>query len=237
VDLSGLAPIRPAYRQIADDLRARVVDGRLTPGSRLPNELELAAQVGVSRATVREALRTLAAEGLIHTSRGVSGGSVVAAPTTAGFAEAVSGPLSLVSRVEDVTLDEFMESRAVLEVPAARLAARRHDENSVQELRSSVPSVPLGAAEQYRHNRDFHFTLVEVCGNRLLVTAAQPIFLVLQTRLDRSRLGPAFHRTVTTHHSDIADAVEAGDEGAAADAMAAHLEWLAPRYRRAWSSQ
>jgi DNA-binding FadR family transcriptional regulator len=69
----------PAYQLLADDLRTRITSGRLRPGQRLPTEPELCAEAGVSRSTVREALRLLSSQHLIVTTRGVTGGSFVAA--------------------------------------------------------------------------------------------------------------------------------------------------------------
>src|ERR1700716_910080 len=72
--------IRPAYRQVADELRRQIIAGLLPAGHRLPNEPELSRAFGVSRSTVREALRVLASQHLIETLRGGRGGSFVAAP-------------------------------------------------------------------------------------------------------------------------------------------------------------
>jgi len=63
------------YEQVAEQLRTLVVAGTLQPGARLPNEEVLAREYGVSRATLREALRSLAAQDLIRTSKGAGGGS------------------------------------------------------------------------------------------------------------------------------------------------------------------
>src|SRR5689334_9698910 len=70
--------ILPAYEQVAAQLRAQIVAGSLSPGSRLPAEGELASMFGVSRSTVREALRLLTSQGLAVTKRGVAGGTFVA---------------------------------------------------------------------------------------------------------------------------------------------------------------
>jgi DNA-binding GntR family transcriptional regulator len=68
----------------------------------------------------------------------------------------------------------------------------------------------------------------------MLAVAAQPIFAVLQTHLQRSRLGRAFHRAINEHHHAVADAIDAGDEAGAGDQMFEHLEFLRPYYEQAW---
>ncbi len=69
--------IRPAYEQVADQLRELVLSGKLGPGDRLPVEGSLSAEFGVSRSTVREAIRLLSSQSLVHTTRGPTGGTFV----------------------------------------------------------------------------------------------------------------------------------------------------------------
>ncbi len=72
----GDAPVKngPAYAVLAEHLRNRILSGELQPGARLPGEAELTAEFGVGRSTIREALRSLASQNLITTTRGVTGG-------------------------------------------------------------------------------------------------------------------------------------------------------------------
>ena len=196
----------------------------------------LAAESGVSRATVREALRLLAAQSLIRTAKGAGGGSYVTLPSADHISESLRSGIDLLAAAEDVTLEELLEARELLEVPAARLAARRRADRDVERLLASIPSEPLRLAteEQFARNRDFHSVVIEASGNTLLSIAAQPIFRVLQTHLARSVLGPGFHRAINEHHRAIAAAIEAGDPRAAEREMRAHLDFLRPFYRKAW---
>ena len=225
-----------AYEQIAAVLRGRVVAGELEPGHRLPTETMLATEFGVSRATVREALRQLDAQSLIRTSKGATGGSYVTLPSAGHLSASLRSGIGLLADAQDVTLDELLEARELLEVPAARLAARRRQEHDLERLRAAIPGRPLelGAQEQFAHNADFHSVVLEASGNVLLAIAAQPVFDVLQTRLARSTLGSRFHRTINTHHRAIAAAIEAGDEVTAGGEMLAHVEYLRPFYEKAW---
>ena len=108
-----------------------------------------------------------------------------------------------------------MEARLLLEVPAARLAARRRTEAAVEQLRADIPGKPLalGTREQFVHNRDFHAAVLEAAGNMLLVIAARPVFDVLQTHLARSKLGARFHRAINDHHRSIVAAIEVQGRG------------------------
>jgi len=225
-----------AYEEIAATLRRRVVAGALEPGERLPTETMLATEFGVSRATVREALRQLDAQSLIRTSKGATGGSYVTLPSAGHLSASLRSGIGLLADAEDVSLDELFEARLLLEVPAARLAARRRREDDLERLRAAIPGDPLelGTQEQFAYNADFHSVVLEASGNVLLAIAAQPVFDVLQTRLARSRLGSRFHRTINAHHRTIAGAIEAGDEDAAGREMLAHVEYLRPFCEKGW---
>jgi GntR family transcriptional regulator, transcriptional repressor for pyruvate dehydrogenase complex len=228
--------VRKAYEQVNDQLRELIVSGELAPGERLPNEAVLAREFGVSRATVREALRILTAQNLIRTTKGTGGGSYVTLPTVDHISEFIRGSLNLLSESEFVSLEEFLELRELIEIPAARLAATRSSERDVERLRESIPEQPLGMTtqEQFAYNKGFHTVIVEACGNTLLYIAAQPVFTVLQTHLARSTLGRSFHRSINEHHRRILEAIQAGDADEAANEMRAHLEYLRPAYERAW---
>ena len=226
------------YELVAERLRDRVVHGEIQPGERLPNEAALAVAFGVSRATVREALRVLAAQKLIRTSKGAGGGSYVTLPSVNGVSDFVESSITILSDADDVTLEELLEARELLEVPAARLAAERRTEAEVERLRGAIPDEPLrlGTQRQFVYNQDFHLVVIEGCRNALLAIAAQPVFEVLQRNLARSKLGARFHRTINEHHRAIAAAIEAGDADAAGGEMYDHLEYLRPYYERAWRS-
>jgi DNA-binding FadR family transcriptional regulator len=228
--------IRKAYEQVADQLRELIVTGDILPAQKLPNEATLARQFGVSRATIREALRVLSAQNLLRTTKGTGGGSYITLPTVDRISDYLSANISLLSATENVSLDEFLELREMLEVPAARLAARRRDATHVHDLRAAIPDSPLQMTteDQFILNRGFHSALVLAAGNALLAIAAQPIFSVLQTNLQRSTLGNRFHKRINEDHHLLADAVEAGDEDAAERLMLDHLAFLRPMYERAW---
>src|SRR3954454_1590215 len=115
--------IRQASEQVADQLRSLILGGELPAGAKLPTEQGLAAEFGVSRATVREALIGLSAEGLLRTVKGVNGGSFVMTPTPDRVSDALNLAVTLLSQTNGVTLDELLEIRMFLEVPATRLAA------------------------------------------------------------------------------------------------------------------
>jgi GntR family transcriptional repressor for pyruvate dehydrogenase complex len=228
--------VRKAYEQVADQIRSMIMTGEIGVEDRLPNEARLAVDFGVSRATIREALRVLSTENLIRTAKGSQGGSFVTMPTIERMSASLGANIGLLSAAADISLEEFLELRELLEVPAARLAAARGDNRVLQDLRASIPDEPLGLGidAQFSFNRDFHSVLVHAAGNKLLTLAAEPIFTVLQTHLKRSTLGEDFHQCVNRDHLAILAALEHGDAEEAALQMHEHLEYLRPMYERAW---
>jgi DNA-binding FadR family transcriptional regulator len=232
----AIRPIRKAFEQVADQLREAISVGVIANGERLPSEAELARQYGVSRPTLREALRMLDAQGLIRTAKGGAGGSFVTQPTVEGISGSLSSDITLLSERQGVTLEELLEARELIEVPAARLAAERANADDLEGIRGSIPedANSLDTTQNFRFNRGFHSAVIESCGNRLLVISAQPVFSVLQTRLARSSLSREFHDSIRDQHVEISRAIDARAGDQAAALMLEHLRYLRPYYEIAW---
>ncbi len=235
-DAMAVRRVRKAYEQVADQLRDLIVSGQLQRGERLPNETVLAREFGVSRATVREALRLLTAQSMIRTAKGAGGGTYVTLPTVDHVSQFLNSALNLLAAAEHVTLEELLEAREALEVPAARLAAQRRPDEAVERLHATIPPDPdqLAPTEQFVYNADFHTSVIAASGNAFLMMAAQPLFTILQTNLARSSLGARFHKGINDQHRAIVAAIEAGDARAAEREMRSHLEFLRPHYERTW---
>ena len=232
---SGL-PVRrvlPAYQQVANQLQELIMKGTLTVGERLPAEGEMAVQFGVSRSTVREALRGLSSQSLVQTKRGVNGGTFVAEPSAEHVRTYLETTIGLLSGADVVSVDEILESRELIEVPSARLAALRRDEDKLQRLKATLDTgAEVDLAADFEGHKDFHVAVMEASGNRLLEVIARPMFSVLRTRFVRDRASPAFGAAVDRDHRDIFDAIAGGDAEAAASLMHNHLERLRSMYKR-----
>lgn len=229
----GVKRVRPAYQQIADQLLELMLSGRLSVGHRLPSEADLASSFGVSRGTVREALRALASRDVIETSRGQTGGTFVRRIERSQVSEHLEASIGLMSGGDAVSVDDMLEARDVLEVPAVRLAARRRTEHHVAALQEAIEreQQTRGRGLQFRERRHFHAVVVQTSGNRLLELMTEPVFQVLQTKFLASDLPWDFGDHIDQDHREIAAAVEAGDADAAARAMREHLGRLRGAYR------
>jgi DNA-binding FadR family transcriptional regulator len=229
-------PSPKAYEEVANTLLGRIARGQLRDGDRLPGEIGLAAEFGVSRATIREALRLLSAQDLIRTAKGAGGGSFIRVPRVDRINEFLVSSIDLMTGAEHVTIDDLLEAREVLEVPAARLAAARRTDEDLERLRDAIPAEPtkLASEEQFLQNREFHSIVLHACGNNLLSIAAQPVFGVLMANVARGTFGTKFNKYVSDQHAGITRAIAAGESASAGDLMHEHREFLRPVYEKAW---
>ena len=212
--------------RIARAIRDAIVEGRLIVDERLPSEAELADQFAVSRPTVREALKRLAAQSLIRTQRGASGGAFV---NRISFEDAYSQQITtstLLLSMNDVSFDVACEARFALERACAPLSAQRRSADHLATMRAEIHRQGQpGLTDEAFCASDvaFHRALVDGAGNPVLsyqlagaVEAMQPLMNMI-TFTARSR------EKVIALHQVIADAI-AGQDGTAACAALAALE-------------
>ena len=119
-----------------------VVDGQLTEGDFLPHETELMAHFGISRPTLREAVRVLESERLVEVRRGSRTGARVRLPGP----EIVARPAGLLLELSSATLADVLSARVVIEPPAAKLLAERGTEDAHNELDRLVSEMPRALA-------------------------------------------------------------------------------------------
>ena len=171
----------------------------------------------------------------IRTAKGAGGGSYVTLPTVDHISSRALEHRPARATPEHVTLEELLEARELLEVPAARFAARRRRGATSSGFgRPSRPTPRARHAGAVRLQQGLPLGVIEPCGNSMLTIAAQPIFAVLQTNLARSQPRAGVPPLDPRHHGRIAEAVEAGDAEAAGEQMHDHLEYLRPYYEKAW---
>lgn len=227
--------VRPAYQQVADQLMVRILDGSLAAGDRLPVEGDLAGVFGVSRSTVREALRVLASRDLIVTSRGTAGGSFVARAGAEQVSAYLETSIGLMSGSDDVSLDHMLEAREMVEVPAARLAAERREQRHIEQLHEEMEleNRVRGRGERFERNKHFHGIVLEASGNLLFSLVNEPVFRVLRARFLRPEMPPTYWEMVRKDHAEVVRLIEQQDQEGAAGAMHDHLERIRPAYHTA----
>jgi GntR family transcriptional regulator, transcriptional repressor for pyruvate dehydrogenase complex len=222
----GPASPRGASDKVAAEIRAHVSRARLRPGDRLGREEDLARQFGVSRPTLREALRLLASSHLIRASKGRGGGIFVAATPEEGIARNVSASVADMLSADIVDIDELIESRLLLEVPIAGLAAQRATDDDVAELRRIVAQEPTTWDEVGAIDEAFHTHIAQIAGNRLVGAFVTWVAEVLQPSI-RKIIEPAVvEEVMQQQHEDVIRAIERGDPDAAERAMREHLVYV-----------
>jgi len=222
----------PAYKQVAERLRALILSGKLVPADRLPSEAGLSLLFKVSRSTTREALRLLSSQNLIMTSRGPTGGSYVAHPEPRHIQDFLQVNLGLLAAGSPVTVRALFEARGLLEAPAAGMAATRRTAEQLDGLRACVR--PARGDEDpgrlFEMNRAFHVQLLEAADNVVLTTLSQPVFGVIRGRFGRNDANDAFWTQVVHDHEAILAAIEAGDSDHAQSEMRRHMGHLEAAY-------
>lgn len=194
---------------------------KLSPGDRLPSERELAAALKVSRPSVREAVRSLQAEGRLVVRHGQ--GVFVAEPAAQRTLRESLARL-------DHSLTDLFAMREVLEVPAAQWAAQRQDRASLEKVRAAFQRLndaldrePLDFEELQRLDATFHLLIVKAAGNRFLEQTQGVLNDLLLTGMRTTLEVPGRVESSRREHQRILDALLAGDAAAAGSAARAHV--------------
>lgn len=218
-----------ASEQIAAQIRIWLEQQQLEAGERIGTEQELAADFGVSRPTMREALRLLSAAHLIRVGRGRSGGIFVARTPSEGMSRNLSESIALMLAAQTISMRELLDARLSLEVPIAGRAAVNADDTVVARLEEAIEDAgghrpgtePFDSADSR-----FHSTLAEASGNDLLYALTGWILEVLQPTLVTHIAGRVDPAAILDQHRAIARAVKRRQRSAAEKAMTAHIEYL-----------
>lgn len=210
-----------------------IVARQLEAGERLPGEPELAELFGVGRSTVREAIRALAADQLVDIVRGAGGGTFVRQPRFDDIAAKFSFGLELIAGSTDCTIDELVESRKLLELHSARVAAHRCTPTALEAIEASIPArgaEQLSSEQIFQANCAFHLAVVDAAGNRVITGLARSVLRALYPRVDRDVGARDTWARVNEEHRAIAAAIGAQDEDLAERLMLDHLACLKPVY-------
>jgi GntR family transcriptional repressor for pyruvate dehydrogenase complex len=209
--------IRGASEQVASEIQHYIQRERLGPGDFLGREEDLAAEFGVSRPTLREALKMLASGNLIRASKGPGGGIFVALTADQGMSRSLSDAIAMMLETGAVSLAELLEARLVLEVPLAGQAAYRADADTVARLREALAAGDEAAV---------HRIVAATAGNRMVQAFTAWVFEVLQPALMKVIGHAVVLSAITEQHEALIGAIEKGDAPRAERAMKEHLLYL-----------
>ena len=220
------------YEQIIAYIRGAIASGRLRPGDRLPPEMDLAQHLGVSRPTVREALKVLEALNVLESSTGPTGGTFVRSLDSAGVAEYLNHSITLLLDIDELTLEELWSAREAIEIPAVGMAAMRRTEQDLATMREIFESDEHKDFEAYFPDITFHRAIASASGNRLLSLFMLSIHMTMRTLAERYVL-PEAKQVSQNQHQLLYEAILSQDEGLARMRMKEHLQMAYEIYRQA----
>ncbi len=207
-----------AHQVVTERLRHAIHIGTYLPGDKLPPERTLAQQLGVSRMTVREAVRVLRAEGYVSSRRGSAGGITVLdqGEDAKRLREVLLGRMA--------ELDDNFEFRIAVEAAAARLAAQRRTKRDLARLRQAYQELEQGRETARFRAADnvFHLAIADAARNRFMRQAIESVRAMTWVPLDQviSQVFTSAH----DHHAQIMRAIEDKDPEAAERAVVAHIQ-------------
>lgn len=213
-------------RQVADEIRNAILDGRLQIDERLPTEEELARRFGISRPTVREALKRLAAQNLIRSRRGPTGGNFVSRPDPEGLSKAITGAATLLVGVGAFDVDEMVTARLETETLCARLAAANRTDADLDAMAAEIArqrDETISGEEFCASDVRFHRALVDATQNgplRLMMYTVIESFIPISNMLT---YGLFERQGAAQSHQSILDAIAEQDADRAVRLLGEHL--------------
>ncbi len=218
------APVRATSvsSKIVTQVREALFANRLSPGDHLGSEKELSAQFGVSRITVRDALRTLEATGIVEIRVGAGGGARIAE----GNLERYSDALAIQLKLSDMSAREIIEAQMAIEGAAAEMAAKNRTDENIAHLKELVE---LASREMDNPTRFtelgmiFHLLFAEASGNRALVAQFRALRHVVWPQ-GGGRTTERAARSALSVHKKLIELIEARDSAGARQLMVEHLE-------------
>ncbi len=213
---------RRTFELVLRQLREQLESGRLKPGEKLPAEPELAAQFGVSRTALREALKILELSGYLEIRRGYGGGTFVAKPTAEEFKMIMPSTMPIAA----VTPRQLSQVRLAIEPQAARVAAQANLRD-VQPLEDTVREMHVfddRPARVLEANVDFHVAVAKVSANPVFVALLEELRPTVYRELNLLVRDPSWREACRKEHERIIKEVMDGDYEGAERAMRRHLE-------------
>ncbi len=214
---------------IVDQIRLLIRQGQLQAGDRLPSERELCERFGVSRVTVREALRVLEASGLVEIRVGARGGAFVSVPSSQRVGEGIADLITLAS-LEAV---EVTEARMVFELGIVPFVVERATEQDIAELYEICDrsdAALQGDEYPLTLSAEWHTRYARATHNRAVLMLVESLHGPLVMSLEKARhVVPVHGRRGVEEHRALVDAIARRDAAQASELMRTHLQRTAER--------
>ncbi|MET7398222.1 FadR/GntR family transcriptional regulator [Dactylosporangium sp. NPDC005572] len=230
-DMFKAVSVNRVSQSIIDQIKLLLRQGRLKPGDRLPSERELCERFGVSRVTVREALRVLEASGLIEIRVGARGGAFVTSPTSQQIGEGLADLMSL----SPMSAPQVTEARQIFELSIVPLVVERATDEDIAALRGML-ELHRAALERGEYDMslsaDFHVRVAACTHNPAIEMLVHSFHgPLLMSLIEAQVVAPTMGRRGTAEHVEFVDAIEARDAERALSIMREHLQRTADRVK------
>ncbi len=219
-----------AFEEIVDQIRSEVSSRRLRAGDRLPPERALAAQFGVSRNTLREALRSLENAGLLRLQTGASGGAFVREAS----GDAIVTGLRDMFNLGAIQPEDLTEARVMIEAIAVRAACERATSGDIDAMKANIAAAEkavrenIGFYDQAAIHLDFHRIIARATKNPVMVIVMEALIEVMRQFIEA--IGQKRNPWVIPSRRRFIKHFEAGESDAAVEEMEEHLERLNRHY-------
>lgn len=229
IQLFRTVRVSRASGDIVRQVQANIASGKLAPGDRLPSEKELSEQFGLSRTTVRDALRVLESQGLVAIKVGAGGGTFVASPSDQPLSQVLTNMLCL----HGITTGELVEARMAIEISIVNYAAERATPEDIRKMYRAIEQAraayAAGEARFTPHSIDFHVALAEAAKSRALLYTVNAFRTPFYETLDRLLPDDEMALRAIKDHQELMDAIEAHDASRARLVMRAHILFFQKR--------
>lgn len=222
--------------QIAERIQESITNGTLKANDKLPTEEELARQFSVSRPTIREALKRLAAKSLIRSRRGPTGGTFVNRPSQEDMVDDLKSAVALMVSLGEFDLSDIAETRHELELVCARLAAERRTDAELDRMAEEIAlqkDDEMSDEDFCASDVRFHRALVDATHNPVLqfqmftvIEALQPVENLIIFRFRK-------RDKIIKHHEKILRAIKSQDPAKAETAVNEQMAYLRERFAQA----
>ncbi|MFL0164730.1 MULTISPECIES: FadR/GntR family transcriptional regulator [Clostridium] len=218
------------YHQVIEQIKNNIKSGKLKKGDRLPSEREMSESLGVSRASIREALRALEVVGLVESRQGA--GNYI----KTNFDNSLFEPLSVMFMLQESSIEEMYDLRETLELRCARLSAKNIENNELELLAAILDRMYIAEneAESLELDIKFHYLIAKTSRNTLLINVLEVISQLMDEFIRKSR-AQILHTGKTRGnlleiHENLVRALKCRDANKAHNAMVEHFDLIREAY-------
>ncbi|NFD87221.1 FadR family transcriptional regulator [Clostridium botulinum] len=213
------------YEHVINQIKEMIKDGTLKGGDKLPSERDLVEKLGVSRASIREALRVLEIVGIVECKQGE--GNFI----KSSFEDTLLEPLSIMFMLNDCKLKEIFQLRKVIEIETASLAAKQITDEEIIEIKKIITDIEISEDENEKVKLDtkFHYAVAKATQNFLIVSILNSVSTLMDSFIKdaRKNIISKLHKDVIDkQHEEIWEALKTHNPIAAASSMRKHLDLI-----------